>query len=194
MRDVEVYIKKRGQAEFALSSVVSKDFHVLTAYMNSPQITPSYETMAGSDGGRLTNIVFNQTTFTIECFINGRQKSDFRLMRDEVYRHFYSREAVQVRTSLEPSKAVYVVPKPVDIISEKGYSGVAFNLQFDVLEGYRHTPYRSDELSTNQSKLQYGMGLDIENLPIYNFKANDFVVNNPSDMAIDPYIHRHDLK
>ncbi len=194
MNDVEIYIKKRGQPEYALSSVMGENFHVLQAYMGSPQITPTYDTMVGSDGVRLSNIAFGQTTLTIVCFIKGKQKSDFRLMRDDVYKQFYGREAIQVRSSLEPAKAMYVVPKPIEILPENGFAGVNFAFQLDVLEGYRHTPFLSNQLTANKDKLQYGMNLDLDNLPSYTFKTNEFVVYNPSDLAIDPYIQRHELK
>ncbi|WP_419154091.1 phage tail domain-containing protein [Weissella viridescens] len=194
MRDVELYIKKRNQAEYTLSSVMSQGFKVLTVNISGPQITPSYEMPAGSDGSRLTNISFGQSVITVECLIRGRRKSEFRLIRDEFYRQFYGREAIQIRSSLEPGKAFYGVPKSVELVPEKGYAGLAFNLQFDVLKGYRHTPFKSDELVDNISKIQFGMNLDIDKLPNYTFKTNSFTVFNPSDVAIDPYIHRHDLK
>lgn len=194
MNDVEIYIKKRGQNEYALSSVMGDDFHVLQAYMGSPQITPTYDTMAGSDGTRLSNISFGQTTLTIVCLIKGKQKSDFRLMRDDVYKQFYGREVIQVRSGLEPAKAMYVVPKPIEILPENGFSGVNFAFQLDVLEGYRHTPFKSEQINSNQDKLQYGMNLDLEDLPEYQFKQNVFNLYNPSDIAVDPYIQHHELK
>lgn len=192
-RDVEVYIKKGTQPEYRLSGQLSEGCHVLTADIAGPQITPTYQTYSGVDGAKLENITFGQNTFTLDVLITGRRKSEFRLLRDEFFRHFYGRSAIQVRTSLEPAKAMYVVPKPIEVKPEKGFTGAVFSLQLDVLAGYRHTPFKSNELAGNADKLQFGMNLDLENLPIYAFKKNKFTVFNPSDVTIDPYVQHHDL-
>jgi hypothetical protein len=193
MRDVEVYIKKGSQPEIALSSVMDSNFHVLTSDVSSPQINTTYQTMSGSDGGRFENATFQMSTVTMECLILGHTRSESRLIKAEVYRHFYSRNPVQVRTSLEPAKAMYVMPRPTDIKFEHGYAAASFTMMFDVLEGYRHTPFRSNEISKHLDKLQYGINLDVEKLPDYSFNTDKFWVLNPSDIPIDPYAQHHSL-
>ena len=193
MRDVEVYIKKGNRPEVALSKVMDSNFHVLTSDVSSPQINTTYQTMSGSDGVRFENATFQLSTLTMECLILGHTRNQSRLIKAEVYRQFYSRTPVQLRTSLEPAKAMYVMPRPSDIRFENGYAAASFTMIFDVLEGYRHTPFRSDEIAKHLDKLQYGMNLDVENLPTYSFSADKFKVFNPSDITVDPYAQHHSL-
>ena len=59
--------------------------------------------------------------------------------------------------------------------------------------GYRYSLYRSDSLPSTTDGWQFGMNLP-DQLPSYHFTSTSFEVYNASDIAIDSYYQRHDLR
>lgn len=188
----KLYIKKKGQAEFCLSDKLPS-VSLLELKMSAPQITPSYQQVQGSDGQLLQTVAYNSSTANVSLFVRNDNYSEYLLTKNALQSELYTREPIRLRASDEPAKAMWVLANPSDINTVGKSDDAQVSFSFTVISGTRLTPFNSDELEDNKDKLQFGMNLDLDNLPKYQFTDRQFTVFNPSDVVIDPYIQNHTL-
>lgn len=187
----ELYIKK-GDKEYRLNELMPSA-HLLEMHIGSPQPVPDMYSMHTRDGARLDGLTFAPQSIVAKILLAGDSMEHFYLLKNELMRLFYHRGLVRIRSSDEPAKSAYVTANPVDVTPFDMTSTSVIDLEFQNVMGYRVTPFDSTELSLNADKLQFGMNLELENLPEYKFKKSVFKVFNPSDIDIDPYVHKHNL-
>ncbi|MGV0167599.1 phage tail domain-containing protein [Furfurilactobacillus sp. WILCCON 0119] len=187
-----LFIQKRGQPEIDLAASVSS-IDVLKIDYGSPQLTPQYLTLPGSDGEQIQTVNFNPSTVTAHLNLEEGSAEGFSVAMDDVYRLLMSRELIRIRDGVEPFKCAYVIPKPFDVSQADGMYDTAFDVQFDNPYGFRFSLKNSDDIFSQDELIGLGMHLPLREVP-FNFLSNNFNVYNPSDVAIDPYINRHQVK
>ncbi|GEK28524.1 phage tail domain-containing protein [Furfurilactobacillus siliginis] len=187
------YIKKQGQPEIDLTASVDC-IDVLKVDYGSPQITPQYLTLAGSDGEQVQTVIFNPSIITLHVNIEADSAESFSVAMDDVYRLIMSRELIRIRDDVEPFKCAYVIPKPFDVSQADGMYDTTFDIQFDNPYGFKFSVKNSDEVVEDDELIGLGMHLPLEYPIPFKFTDSRFKVFNPSDVAIDPYVNRHQLK
>lgn len=161
---------------------------------SSPQFTNQYQDTTGTDGSPFVGQTFAKRTFSEKFWLSFSEYEDLVLAKHEIYRLFGSRKLVRVRTDTSPGKVYFGIPTPFDIAPiSAGSNNANFSIPFDVPNGYRYSLYRSDVLPSTTDGWQFGMNLP-DQLPSYHFTSTSFEVYNASDIAIDPYYQRHDLR
>lgn len=161
---------------------------------SSPQFTNQYQDTTGTDGSPFVGQTFAKRTFSEKFWLSFGGYEDLVLAKHELYRLFGSRKLVRVRTDTSPGKVYFGIPMPFDIAPiSAGSNNANFSIPFDVPNGYRYSLYRSDVLPSTTDGWQFGMNLP-DQLPSYHFTSTSFEVYNASDIAIDPYYQRHDLR
>lgn len=161
---------------------------------SSPQFTNQYQDTAGTDGSPFVGQTFAKRTFSEKFWLSFGGYEDLVLAKHELYRLFGSRKLVRVRTDTSPGKVYFGIPTPFDIAPmTPGSNNANFSIPFDVPNGYRYSLYRSDSLPSTTDGWQFGMNLP-DQLPSYHFTSTSFEVYNASDIAIDSYYQRHDLR
>ncbi|CAK1235600.1 phage tail domain-containing protein [Fructobacillus cardui] len=188
----DFYVMRKGHDEFNLSDKLTS-VHFLELNVGAPQLTPTYNSIQGSDGQLLQTVSFNSSTAVASFFIKAGNRSEFNLAKSALQRELYARVPIRIRSSDDPGKAVWVLANPTDINPLANSDDAKIDLAFTIISGTKLTPFNSDELADNQDKLSFGMNLDLDNLPSYHFNSNNFNVFNPSDLDIDPYIQHHQL-
>lgn len=188
----ELYIKKEG-TEYRLNEVMPSA-HLLEMHIGSPEPIADMYAMRTRDGARLDDLTFGPQRIVAKILLAGDSMEHFYLLRNELMRLFYHRGLVRIRSSDEPAKSAYVLANPTDVTPFDMTSTSVIDLEFQNVMGYRVTPFDSTELIQNMDKLQFGMNLELDNLPKYTFNSSAIKVFNPSDVAIDPYVHKHDLR
>lgn len=188
----ELFIKKEN-IEYRLNELMPSAY-LLEMHVGSPQPIPDLYAMRTRDGSRLNDLTFGPQTIRAKILLAGDSMEHFYLLKSELMRLFYHRGLVRIRSSDEPAKSAYVLANPVDVTPFDRSSTSVVELEFQNVMGYRVTPFESTDLALNIDKLQFGMNLELDNLPEYSFSASSFTVFNPSDVAIDPYLHKHDLR
>ncbi|MDD9139134.1 phage tail family protein, partial [Fructobacillus sp. CRL 2054] len=188
----DLYIMPKDGSEFCLTDKYP-NIDLLEMNVGAPQITPAYNSIQGSDGQLLQTVAFNSSTATVSMLIKANTRQEFNLAKSALQGELYSRKTMRIRSSDDPGKAVWVLANPTDINPLDRADDAVVNFTFTVISGTKVTPFNSDELADNLDKLSFGMNLDLDNLPSYHFTSNSFVVNNPSDLAIDPYRQHHDM-
>ena len=187
-----LYIKPQNGDEFDLTQVIP-EVSMLSLTNSSPQITPTYLKLAGSDGERIQNVAFDANTVTANVLVRAQNAAEFKLIAGSIYRLLMGRETVRLRDDIEPNKCSYVIPKPFEITPAEGSHENVLAIPFDNPTGFRYSLAPSDQLDSTTDGLGFGMNLPDTDTP-YTFTTSNFNVYNPSDIAIDPYINHHLLK
>lgn len=160
--------------------------------VTSPQFTNTYQDFTGTDGTMLVAQTMAKRTFTERFWLEFGSYYDLQLAKTELYRIFGQRDRVRVRSDHSPDKIYYGYITPFEIAPmSNGSHDANFNMVFDVPSGVKQSLYRSDQLP---SGFQFGQSIPTGELPSYHFTAKQFTVYNPSDIKVDPYYQRHDLR
>lgn len=163
---------------------------------STPQFTNTYQDINGLDGSPFAYETLGKSTINVRLWLQFSDYADFKLAKHEIYRLFGSRRLIRLRTNTDPAKVFFVYPTPFDItIAKTGDHDVEFTIPFENPSGYRYSLFRSDTPYTfSQEGWQVGMNLLTDDVPTYQFKTKKFKVYNASDIKIDPYYQKHDLK
>lgn len=185
----KLYVKEGEAPEFDVSDAI-QGLQFL-GDDTSPVITNNYQTNVGVDGSILTSTTYDKSIVTSKFQLHFGDYYDFKLAKHEIYRIFSSRSILRLRTDAEPAIVKFVKPVPFEIKPiEDGAHDSLFEIPFDNPTGYKYSLSRSDKLDT----WQFGMNLPSDQDIKYHFQSTNFKVFNPSDVVIDPYFQKHDLK
>ena len=102
-----------------------------------------------------------------------------------------------MRTDVESAIVGFVYPTLQEIKPDQNGSHYAmFSMNFDNPSGFRYSLYRSDgTYSHDDDGVQFGMNLhNNEDQYNYHFTTKQFKVFNASDVPIDPWKYKSDLK
>lgn len=191
----DLFIKKTGQAEFNVEDQVT-GMHYLQMARTPPTMVGTYVTNAGQDGERkFGQSAYGPGTITLSFYYEGYDYNTFRLATHDIYRLLSDRDFLRIRDSIEPGIVAMVEPETYEM-TKQGVSEYSFDVPCDVKAAHRQSLYRSDSPYLWQSGAwQFGMNIPFdEACHQYVFTGNNCSVYNPSDIDIDPYWQRHDLK
>lgn len=187
-------IKIGDQDEFD----ITKKIRGLTflAEDSTPQFTNMYHDVESLDGSPFVMETIAKSQVTADFWLHFNDYTDLKLAKHEIYRIFGEKKLIRIRTNTDPAKVYFCYPTPFEIkTSAPGSHDIMFSIVFDNPSGYRYSLFRSDSPYTfNQNGWQVGMNLLTDSVPNYHFTDNKFKVYNASDIKIDPYYKRHDLK
>lgn len=185
----KLYLKIGNQDEFDICEKV-QGLHFL-GDDSTPVTTNQFLEISGADGSQFQYATFGKYQVVANFFLEFESWEDYKLAKHQINRIFATKKLIRMRTNVESAIVRYVYPNFPEIkpISD-GANSSTFSVNFDNPSGYRYSINRSDELS----KVQYGMYLLDDIYPEYRFTDKSFRVYNPSDISIDPYLSKHDLK
>lgn len=188
------YIKRGDTPEFEITDAI-QGLEFL-GNDSSPVIANTYQQNAGRDGQLFQTQTFDKTVENANFLINFGDWYDFKLLKHDIYRIFSQRSMMRIRTDAEMGIVKYVRPTSFDIkpISD-GAHDATFTIPFENPSGYKYSLARSDNLYTYDAELwQIGMNLPDGQDIGYHFTQRNFDVYNASDIPIDPYYQKHDLR
>lgn len=161
----------------------------------TPVINNSFLDVSGVDGSQFQFTTFSRYQVPAKFLLRFDDWQDFKLAKHQFYRLFAQRKEIRMRTDVESSIVRFVYPNLPEIApAEDGAHYSLFTMNFDNPSGYRYSLYRSNAVyDFSNDSLQFGE-LGIDEKPNYHFTSNTFRVYNPSDIAIDPFGQKHDLK
>ncbi|KAA8718824.1 phage tail family protein [Lactococcus garvieae subsp. garvieae] len=194
MKD-KFYIKIGAQEEVDITSLIpSLEYLGETTF---PVFLNQYQQNTGQDGQVWLESQLDKRVINVNFLFNFGTWEDFTLISHSIYRLFAQGQLIRIRSSVEPALVKWVVPTTFEIkpVSE-GSHDATFTIPFDHPSGYKVSLYRSDAFftSNDENLWQFGMGLPLDEKIGYRFTSNRFKVYNPSDVRIDPYVKKHDLK
>lgn len=192
MQEPKLYMKIGDEAEFDIADKVKG-----LKYLGDDSTLASTNQLLqvpGIDGTVYQYKTYSNYQVPAKFFLRFEDWQDYKLAKHQVNRLFSSRKMIRIRTDTEPAMVRFVMPNPPEIApteAEAHYS--SFTENFDNPSGYRYSLYRSDSLPSIANGWQFGMNLP-EPLPSYHFTNKSFKVYNASDIAIEPYKQKHDLR
>lgn len=194
MSKPKLYIKPEDADEFEISEVVS-GLEFLGDDEN-PAPVNTYQQLIGLDGERDVSQTYDKNVINAKFWLHFGDWYDYKLAKHDVFRMLSPRKLLRIRTDAEPAIVKYVRVAPFEIAPVvDGAHDALFTVPFDNPSGYKYSLARSDNLYTFDAELwQIGMNLPNSGDLNYHFTATKFRVYNASDVAIDPYWQRHDLK
>lgn len=192
MQEPKLYMKIGDEAEFDIADKVKG-----LKYLGDDSTLASTNQLLqvpGIDGTVYQYKTYSNYQVPAKFFLRFEDWQDYKLAKHQINRLFSSREKIRIRTDTEPAIVRFVVPNPPEITpTEAGAHYASFTENFDNPSGYRYSLYRSDSLPSIVNGWQFGMNLP-EPLPSYHFTNKSFKVYNASDIAIEPYKQKHDLR
>lgn len=194
MSKPKLYIKPEDADEFEISEVVS-GLEFLGDDEN-PVPVNTYQQLTGLDGELDVSHTYDKNVINAKFWLHFGDWYDYKLAKHDVFRMLSQRKLLRIRTDAEPAIVKYVRVAPFEINPvEDGAHDALFTVPFDNPSGYKYSLASSDNLYTYDAELwQIGMNLPNGEDLNYHFTATEFRVYNASDIAIDPYWQRHDLK
>ena len=189
----EFYIKPYNGKEMRLSDITQ---HIeLLSLDENPAITNTYQSNPAQDGELWNYSTYNPTVVNCEFLLYFSTWQDYILAKHDIMRTFMQKGLFRIREEINSQLVRYVRTSSFTISpDDKGSNWVTFTIPFDNPSGMKYSLYRSDEVDSNGLKVwSYGQNLT-DNDCSYRFSDKSFRVYNPSDIAIDPYLGKHDLK
>lgn len=192
MQEPKLYMKIGDEAEFDIADKVKG-----LKYLGDDSTLASTNQLLqvpGIDGTVYQYKTYSNYQVPAKFFLRFENWQDYKLAKHQINRLFSSRKMIRIRTDTEPAMVRFVMPNPPEIAPTEAEAHYAsFTENFDNPSGYRYSLYRSDSLPSIANGWQFGMNLP-EPLPSYHFTNKSFKVYNASDIAIEPYKQKHDLR
>lgn len=192
MQKPKLYMKIGDEAEFDIADKVKG-----LKYLGDDSTLASTNQLLqipGIDGAVNQYKTYSNYQVPAKFFLRFENWQDYKLAKHQINRLFSSRKLIRIRTDVEPAMVRFVMPNPPEIApTEAGAHYTSFTENFDNPSGYRYSLYRSDSLPNIANGWQFGMNLP-KTLPSYHFTSKSFKVYNASDIAIEPYKQKHDLR
>lgn len=192
MQEPKLYMKIGDEAEFDIADKVKG-----LKYLGDDSTLASTNQLLqvpGIDGAVRQYKTYSNYQVPAKFFLRFENWQDYKLAKHQINRLFSSRKMIRIRTDTEPAMVRFVMPNPPEIAPTEAEAHYAsFTENFDNPSGYRYSLYRSDSLPSIANGWQFGMNLP-EPLPSYHFTNKSFKVYNASDIAIEPYKQKHDLR
>lgn len=190
-----MWIKVGNQPEKNVEDI-TPDLEYLSE-SSSPAIANAYTDNAGIDGSQYNYSAFGRNVVTANFLLHFSTWYSFELAKHDIYRIFSTKQVIRIRTDSSPAVVKYVRSAPFEIkpISD-GSHDATFSIPFENPSGYLYSLYNSDVAKTyEQEAWQLGMNLPNGQDLQYNFvNQSQFKVYNASDITVDPYMQRHELK
>lgn len=159
-------------------------------------LTNNYSDSSGSDGSVFNYATFDKSEVNANFILHFYDYYDFKLAQHDIYKLFMNKELIRIRTNAEPAIVKFVRAGNFEISPWRdGAKDAMFTIPFENPSGYKYSYLTSDNPYLYETEgWQIGMNLpNGENLH-YRFTKNKMRVYNASDIAIDPYFQRHELR
>lgn len=169
---------------------------IFLGWETSPVLTNNYTTNNGVDGSTFNTTTIGQSVINAKFELFTRGYYDMNLARHDIYKLFAGKDLFRIRTDASPTKVAFVRAGSFDITPAKAGSRQALiTIPFDNPSGYLYSLLTSDNLMTYEAQgWQIGMSLPNGQDLHYQFSTPNMRVYNASDIAVDPYYQRHQLK
>lgn len=164
---------------------------------SSPALTNTYTDITGIDGGLYNTSTFGRNIVTARFWLHFGDWYDFKLAKHDIYRVFSTKDLIRIRTDASPAVVKYVRSTAFDIKPmEDGSHDSVFTISFENPSGYQYSIVNSDAVKTyDVASWQLGENLpNGQDLKYHFVDQSSFSVYNASDITIDPYYQRHELK
>lgn len=164
---------------------------------SSPSLTNNYTETAGIDGAVFNNASYSKNINNANFWLHFSDYYDFTLAKHDIYRMFMCKYIMRIRTNAEPAIVKFVRAGNFDITPwEKGAHDALFTIPFDNPSGLKYSYANSDVLKKyDQEAWQLGQNLPNGKDLQYQFMdQSQLSVYNASDIIVDPYFQRHELK
>lgn len=184
-----LYIKLDDGQEIASADITSGlTFLGLT---ESPSIVNNYADATMMDGENFNYSRYSSTTVKAKFLLQFDNRADFKLAKHDVYRAFAQKGIYRLRTAIEPELVRFCRVGAFEIESEPtDPNWVQFEVPFENPRGMLYSRVNSDQMTDKQ----FGMNISEKDYAYHFAGQSDFVVYNPSDIAIDPYYQNHVFK
>lgn len=189
----KLWLKIGNDPEFELSEKIpGVEFLSET---ETPSLTNNYQEFAGLDGSFFNFSTFGKNTLNIKLLMHYGSYYQYKAIRYEIQKLFVRKEDLQIHTDAEFPfiKIVRPVGFEIEPFSDGSHDSV-IAIPFENPSGYKFSRLKSDD----QDDLWdvFPLGWDIPEFAPggFEFKDSQFRVYNPSDLEIDPYYQKHDLK
>lgn len=159
-------------------------------------ITNTYLDSAGIEGSVLERQTYSKTAVNANFWLHFGSWYDYKLAKHDIARVFGQKGLMRIRTDAEPYivKYVYATSYTIKPIGDF-YHDALFTIAFDNPSGLKYSLYRSDELVSHISDgQQFGMNLPKDRALNYHWTSDSIDCYNPSDIAVDPYFGRRDIR
>ena len=163
---------------------------------SSPAITNNYQENAGADGSIHNYSTYDKNVISAKFWIHFGDYYDLKLAKHDLYRLFSTKDLIRIRTDAEPAIVKFVRAGNFDITpTEDGSNDALFTIPFENPSGYKYSYLTSDNPYLYETEgWQIGMNLPNGQDLHYHFTGSEMRVYNASDIAVDPYYQRHQLK
>ena len=189
-----LYIKLSGDDdEFEISSKIPQ--LTFLGCTDTPIQNNSYGEFGGVNGSLFYYSNTGRNTITAKFLLKFKDYYQYKALRQDIYRLFMQKHLYRIRTDAEQTMVNYVIPTSFEIEPFEPLAYFSnFSIVFDNPSGYKFSRYRSDEQADIWDEYPLGWHIPIFNEGSFFFTENSFKVFNPSDVVIDPYSQKHDLK
>lgn len=163
---------------------------------SAPALTNNYTDNVGTDGSQFNTAQYGKNTINANFLIHFGDYYDYKLAKHDIYRFFMNKDLMRIRTDAEPAIVKFVRAGNFDIQPwENGANDALFTIPFENPSGYKYSYLTSDNPYLYETEgWQIGMNLPNGKNLKYRFRTMVMNVYNASDIAIDPYYQRHQMK
>lgn len=189
-----LYIKLSGDDdEFEITSKISQ--LTFLGCTDTPIQNNYYGEFGGFNGSLFYYSNTGRNTITAKFLLKFKDYYQYKALRQDIYRLFMQKHLYRIRTDAEQTMVNYVIPTSFEIEPFEEFANFSqITIVFDNPSGYKFSRYRSDEQTDIWDEYPLGWHIPIFNEESFFFTENSFKVFNPSDVVIDPYSQKHDLK
>ena len=159
-------------------------------------LTNNYSDSSGSDGSVFNYATFDKSEVNANFILHFYDYYDLKLAQHDVYKLFMNKELIRIRTNAEPAIVKFVRAGNFEISPWRdGAKDAMFTIPFENPSGYKYSYLTSDNPYLYETEgWQLGMNLPNGEDIGYHFNTPNMRVYNASDIAVDPYYQRHQLK
>ncbi|KGH73682.1 phage tail domain-containing protein [Oenococcus oeni] len=195
MNNIKFYFKIGDDIEKEIHDVFPKVSYL--GHVGRPEFSNIYNTPTIVDGEQFIQTVIAPTTITCRFIMTFSDWYDYQLNKNQFYGLFGNKDLIRIRTDSFPAKVFFGRPQSFDILpSSDGSHDCVIEIPFDNPSGYKQSIMRSDALyEYSENAWQLGMNLPNGQDLKYTFNNVPSIrVYNASDVDIDPYFSKHDLR
>lgn len=162
---------------------------------DTPAISNNYNQFTAIDSSFFNFSTINQNTYTVKLMMDFGNYGEYKSLRYDVYKLFVRKDYIQMQTDSELPfiRFVRAVGFDIEPFVDGAHSAI-ITIPFENPSGFKFSRKKSDE----QDDLwdYFPLGWDIpEFVPgQFEYKNNGFKVYNPSNVEIDPYYQKSELR
>lgn len=187
-----LFIKFDGEDEFNVADKMPS-FKFL-GEDNTPSVSNSMQENVGIDGSFFQFSKFANNQLTLKFILRFRDYYELKSLKHDIYALFLQKKKIRLRTDAERNICKYVYPTGFDIAPVEDFSKACIvSIVCDNPSGVSYSIYRSNQEQDIWDDYPLGWSLPA-GYNDYEFSDNLFNVINFSDINVDPYSEKHDLK